>query len=104
MRTAFPEMTDPAFTTLVGTSTPMYAGGAPLGGPELFPGRVVQVMPQAGGSALRRSANPLKLAGAGPPLSWLRADHCAPQKVTCPPTGALRSPTVKPPRARNAKT
>jgi hypothetical protein len=45
-----------------------------LGGSELFPGSVLQMPPQAGG-VLPRFANPLKLAGAGPPEREFARHH-----------------------------
>jgi hypothetical protein len=49
--------------------------GRESGGPELLPGPVVQVPPQAGGVVLRVSAKPLKLGGAGPTLKTLSVAH-----------------------------
>src|SRR6266852_5659672 len=49
--------------------------GTVAGGPELFPGSVIHVPPQAGGVVLVVSAKPLKASGAGPPLSELSFAH-----------------------------
>ncbi len=53
--------------------------GTLSGGPELFPGCVVQLPSQPPAEVLTK---PLKAAGAGPPLSELSFAHCASQKVT----------------------
>ena len=70
--------------------------GTLFGGPELFPGSLVHVPPQFGGFGLVELPKPLKLEGAGPPLSEFLFAHCAPQNVTCWPTTALRSPMTNP--------
>src|SRR5438094_10455594 len=70
----------------------MKSGSGPAGGCGLLPGPVVQFAPQLGVAGL--SANPLKLAGAAPPLSVLSFHHCAPQNVTWVPLALLPSPIV----------
>ena len=99
-----PETVEPDFTTLVDTSIPIYDGKGKAGGSELFPGPVVQEIPQFGGSAVSVLAKPLKLSGAGPPLRLFSVGHCALQNVTLVPIAAFRSPMAKAPLARNAKT
>ena len=98
-----PETVEPDIRTLVDTSTPIYDGKGEAGGSELFPGPVVHVMPQFGGSAVSVLVNPLKLGGAAPPLRVFSVGHCALQNVTLVPIGAFRSPMSKAPLARNAK-
>ena len=98
-----PEMVEPDFVIELEAITAM-KGGALAGGPELFPGSVLQLPPQAGGAVLVWSAKPLKALGAGPPLSELTLAHCAPQKVTELPMAALRSPITKEPLPRKAKS
>ena len=98
-----PETVEPDFTILVDTSIPIYEGKGKSGGSELFPGPVVQVIPQFGGSAVSVLAKPLKLGGAAPPLRLFSVVHCALQNVTLVPIGAFRSPMSKAPTARNAK-
>ena len=61
-----------------------------------MPGSLVHVPPQLAGFVLVEFAKPLKLDGADPPLSEFFFAHCAPQKVTCWPTTAFRSPITKP--------
>jgi len=51
--------------------------GNDWGGFPLFPGRAVHVPPHEGGEVLAFVANPLKLAGAGPPVSELSVDQLA---------------------------
>ena len=65
------------------------------GGFELLPGLLVQVSPQAGGLVLMAEAKPLKLSGAGPPLSTFLRDQSWPQNSTDPV--AVSSPTTKAP-------
>src|SRR2546422_6148765 len=98
-----PEMVGPDLVTGLEAITAM-KGGTLAGGPELFPGSVIQLPPQVGGAVLVWSANPLKARGAGPPLRELTFAHCAPQKVTVLPTAALRSPITKEPLLRKAKS
>ena len=76
-----PEIVGPDFVIELATMTVMYVGTL-LGGPELLPELLVHVPPQFGGFGLVEFAKPLKLAGAGPPLSEFRFAHCAPQNVT----------------------
>jgi hypothetical protein len=76
----------------------MDSGSGPGGGPELLPGLVDQLVPQAG-DVSGVLAKPLKDAGAKPPLSVFAIHHCAPQNVTGVPTAALPSPMTKLPPA-----
>jgi len=69
-----PEITEPFLVTELETITVMYSGIA-LGGPELFPGSLVQVPPQVAGLELVEFANPLKLDGAEPPLKVFNVAH-----------------------------
>src|SRR5213596_2789759 len=92
MCTVLPEICDPDCDTELVTITPMKSGSGPAGGCGLLPGPVVQFAPQLGVAGL--SANPLKLAGAAPPLSVLSFHHCAPQNVTWVPLALLPSPIV----------
>jgi hypothetical protein len=87
-------MTDPDFAIELATITLMVDGSV-AGGPELLPAPLVHVPPQSAGSGVVVSAKPLKIEGAGPPLSLLDLAHWAPQKVTCCPTTALTSPMTK---------
>jgi hypothetical protein len=81
----------------------MYAGSGPFGGGALFPGLVFQPTPQFGVSGF--FANPLKAAGAEPPLREFFFHHCAPQKVTFVPIALFLSPiTNEPPPGANANT
>src|SRR6185437_12869200 len=97
-----PVLVEPDLVTELLTITAMYGGSGPAGGGELFPGSVVQALPQLG--TLGRSANPLKLAGAAPVLSGLRSVHWAPQNVTFDPMALSLSPMTKapPPGANGA--
>ncbi len=94
-----PDMTESVCETELVTRTAT-KDGTVAGGPELFPVSVDHVEPQVAGVTSRLSANPLRLLGAGPPLSELVVAHCAPQKVTDAPSDALLSPTTKAPLAR----
>lgn len=76
-----PEIVGPDCVIELATMTMMYDGML-LGGPELLPEVLVHVPPQLGGFGLVTLAKPLKLAGAGPPLSELTRAQCAPQNVT----------------------
>jgi hypothetical protein len=68
----------------------MHNGSGGSGGPELFPGLLVQVSPQTGGFVLMVEAKPLKPSGALPPLSKFKLDQSAPQNVSVPaPTAAV---------------
>src|SRR2546422_320669 len=103
-----PEMVAPDLVIELDAITAMN-GGTLAGGPELFPGSVAHVPPQAGGVVLVISAKPLNAAGAGPPLSELTFAHFAPQKVTAVPTAESRLPITKeppapPPKKANTKT
>src|SRR4051812_41313385 len=78
----------------------MKAGSGPGGGGALLPGSVVQATPQP---LAGFRANPLKAAGAAPPVRMFRLDHCAPQNVTT--AAAILSPTTNaPPRVPNPNT
>ena len=95
-------MAAPDFEAWPVTITPMNAGNGPSGGGALLPGSVDQPAPQLGVCGL--FAKPLKLAGAGPPVSVFSFDHCAPQKVTTFPTPLFPSPIAKaPPPGGKAK-
>lgn len=74
---------DPDLAVELVTITAMYWGSGPAGGGALLPGSVLQAIPQLG--VLGCSANPLKLAGAVPPLSEFRSAHRAAQNVTVDP-------------------
>src|SRR5215831_2490546 len=101
MWTVLPVMTGPDLPIDEETITPMNVGMVG-GGPELFPGEVVQVVPHAGVAAL--SSKPLKAGGAFPPLSGLSLSHCAPQKVTLVPMAVpTPSPITNEPPVANAK-
>jgi hypothetical protein len=50
------------------------------GGPELFPGSLFHVPPQAGAVAPIELAKPLKVGGAALRLNPFCFDHCEPQK------------------------
>src|SRR6267378_1668204 len=89
-----PEITAPDWVIELATITLMLAG-TPLGGAAPLPELLCQLPPQIGGFVSVELANPLKLAGAGPPLSKFDFDHCEPQKTTRWPTIALRSPITK---------
>ena len=91
---ASPEIVDPDWVMLLATTTPM-KGGIVSGGLELLPGRLVQVSLQAGGLVLTSEAKPLKLSGAGPPLSTLSRDQLWPQNSTDPVS--VSSPTTNEP-------
>ena len=94
-------MVEGDLVTELATKTAIYCGRV-AGGLELTPGRAVQVMPQDGGVALGRSAYPLKLADASPPLRAFNEDHCALQKVTFPEW--TWSPITKEPPLREANS
>jgi hypothetical protein len=95
-----PVISDPDLVTVLELITAV-KDGTLAGGPELLPGDVDQLPPQLGGVLLSVLANPLKLAGAAPPLSEFTFDHCAPQNVTDPVS--VWSPTTKEPWSRKAK-
>src|SRR5579872_33622 len=80
---------------LFATNTSSGPLGSVAGGSELLPGSVVNV-PAQGLSAegVTVTAQPLKLAGAAPPLTTLSFHHCAPQNVTDELVTALVSPTT----------
>ncbi len=78
-------MVDPDFVAELATITAMYSGTV-AGGFELLPESVVHVPPHVGGLVLVCAANPLKPAGAEPPLSWFDDHHCEPQNVIWLPT------------------
>ena len=96
-----PEILGPDLLDELVTITAISAGSGPSGGGELLPGSALQLIPQAGVPGL--SAKPLKLRGAGPPLSALIFAHCAPQNVTEVPTAEFSFPMTKaPPPGANA--
>jgi hypothetical protein len=95
MWTMFPEMFAPDFVTELDTRTAKYWGNGPGGGPELFPGSLVQEPPQAGRLELVSLANPLNELGAGPLLGTLALAHWAPQKVTLLPAASSLSAMTK---------
>ena len=64
--TVLPEMPLPLFVIVLETMTAVYVG-TDEGGAELFPGPLVQEVPQTGGAS--ESSKPLKELGAEPPLS-----------------------------------
>src|SRR6476646_10101256 len=102
-----PEIVLPLLVTELATTTPMNCGNGGATGLPLFPGDTVHVPPHAGGVALKADANPLNAFGALPPLSALRSAHCAPQNVTSVAgvaAAAVRLPSTKAPRSRNANT
>src|SRR5262245_10649621 len=74
-------------------------GGRVAGGRTLPPGLAVQLPPHGKTRLLEEAllASPWKLDGAGPPLSELRFDHCAPQNVTLLPMLAFCSPITNGP-------
>src|SRR5207302_9191101 len=104
---SLPEITEPDIVTELAAITLM-VDGTVARGPELLPGSLFHVPPQVAGFGFNVFANPLKAAGAAPPLSEFCFDHCDPQKVTCCPTAALASPITKRPlqggdgKARNS--
>ena len=69
-----PAIVEPDLFIELATITVMYAGTL-LGGPELLPGSLFHVPPQAGGVVLVEFAKPLKVEGAGPPLSEFELAH-----------------------------
>src|SRR5262245_7194292 len=91
-----PEIVEPLWLTVLAAITAT-AVGTRSGGSELSPGRLVQVPPQVG--LVLEFSNPLKLAGAGPPLRPFSRPHCALQKVTWSPIPAFRSPIPNAPPA-----
>jgi hypothetical protein len=84
----FPEIVEPALVTVLATPTVIYSGKY-AGGLELLPPVDVQLPPHAIGFGVPDDAYPLKLDGAGPPLSELSVNHCGPQNVTVFPTTAF---------------
>ena len=95
--TTFPEIALPVWVIELETITPMKEGRGPGGGGALFPGSVVQVVVHVGSMA--ESSQPLKAAGAAPPLKVLFIAHCAPQKFTEVPVTVpgTTSPTTNEP-------
>lgn len=93
-----PEIVGPDWLMELDAITAMNSG-TERGGLELVPGSVVQVSPHRGVLLGVVLAKPVKLAGAGPPLSEFGCDHWAPQKVTGLPTVAFRSPITNDPLA-----
>src|ERR1043165_8198528 len=101
MWTVAPVIAGPDLPIDEDTITPMNVGIVG-GGPELFPGEVVQIVPHAGVAAL--SSKTLKGGGAFPPPSALCLSHCAPQKVTLVRRAVpTPSPMTNEPPAANAK-
>src|SRR2546427_7434026 len=94
-----PEIEEPDLWTEPVTITAI-SFGTLAGGFELLPGRVVNVPPQVGGFVLVLSANPLKEAGAAPPLSVFCFHHRAPHQVTFVPVRELPSPITNDPDLR----
>ena len=74
------------FTTALVTSIAVYDGTSPGGG-ELVPGRAMKLAPHVDGP-VGVGENPLKLAGAGPPVRRLTCAHSPLQKVAVAPTAA----------------
>src|SRR5712692_10475193 len=91
----FPEIVGPDLLDELVTMTPISRGSGPSGGGVLLPGSVLHPAPQLGVPGL--SAKPLKLRGAGPPVSELTFAHCAPQNITELPTTAFLSPMTNAP-------
>src|SRR5260370_1338305 len=98
--TTLPEIALPDWLIELETITPMKEGSGPGGGGALLPGSVVQVVLHVGSMA--ESSQPLKEAGAGPPLKVLFVAHCAPQKLTEVPVTVpgTTSPTTNEPPER----
>src|SRR6476659_4299605 len=96
-----PEIVEPDLCTELVTITAMKLGSGPAGGGGLFPGSVVQLVPQT--TVFGVSAKPLNAAGAAPPSRVFSFHHWAPQKVTAVPTAALPLPIAKFPPATAPK-
>ena len=96
---ALPEIVGPVWLIELETTTPIREGSGPGGGGALLPGSVVQVVPHIG--SMTESSQPLKEAGAPPPLKVLFLAHCAPQKFTEVPVvvPGTTSPTTNEPPA-----
>src|SRR5262245_38159406 len=96
--TLLPEIFEPTLVIELDAITAMY-GGSVAGGGMLPPALAAQLPPHCGRDMLvgARLASPLKLDGAGPPLSELRLDHCVPQSVTLLPAAAFWSPITNGP-------
>src|SRR5712671_2839078 len=97
----FPEIAEPDWVIELETITPMKEGSGPGGGGALLPGSVVQVVPHVGSMA--EPSQPLKEAGAAPPLKVLFVAHCAPQKFTATPVavpGTTLPTTKEPPEGK----
>src|SRR5262245_24037632 len=97
-----PEILEPDLEIELEAITPMNSGSGGAGGLALLPGLVLQPAPQVGVFGV--GANPLKLAGAAPPLREFCFHQSAPQNVTAEPIALFRSPITKePPPGANAK-
>src|SRR5688572_6334150 len=92
----------PVFPTELVTSIAVYEGTSPGGG-GLLPPVVLKVPPQTVGPA-GTFENPLKLSGAGPPLTEFAALHCELQNVAVEPMAAFPSPITKLPPVVHWKT
>jgi hypothetical protein len=89
--TTLPLIIEPDFVIELATMT-LISDETLAGGLELFPGVPRHVAPQVAGVVLVEFAKPLKFSGGSPRIRRFCVDHCAPQKVTCLPTTASRSP------------
>src|SRR6516162_10176241 len=89
-----PLITDPDLVTWDATIIAVYDGTV-AGGGTLFPGFVDHGTPATGSAG--ESSNPLKLAGAGPPLSVFSCGQVSAQNVTDFPIAEPIGPTVASP-------
>src|SRR5512147_2256825 len=111
MAPQWPLIVEPDFVTESVTRTPMYEGTLPVGG-GLFPGSVVNVVPQTvagllAGSVETVPSKPLCEAGPGPPVIEFAFDHESLHQVTFvdgPAAATVRSPRLNAPRVGNANT
>jgi hypothetical protein len=76
-----PLMMDPDFVIELDAITVIKVGTL-AGGPEPFPGSLLQTPPQGGVVPPIELAKPLKAEGAAPWLSVFIFAHCEPQKYT----------------------
>src|SRR5579862_909345 len=88
MWTTVPVITDPICLTELVTNTVIVLGSGPGGGAGLLPVELSKVTPDPHVGDDMVMANPLKDAGAEPPVSGLVFHHCEPQKFTEDPTVA----------------